>query len=341
MNSIATAESPTEPPMDAGRAAEIDPSDPLFAEAIARLASRDDEATWRELLAVLAPVARALGASFRDFTNEDDVLGDLALAAHERWIAAYVDRAQRAEARVPLVVFLRDRMRDQLREERRRRVRRAELLRGAPLSITVVADAPEAIVAANELRARATGGSAALDAVVRLREAGHDHREIAARTGSSPATVSRRLAAIAAVLVPLLAAAALAFWPRTRPVPTVSHEETVPSVTGTAPSTTAVAPTISPSPSPSPSASPSLSPTPPAQYSPPARATHTGRFVVNALPWCRIDIDGRAVGPTPQMITLPVGPHRVRCTTDSGEARQETVVISPDETTRLVFRFGE
>src|SRR5262245_47221988 len=93
-----------------------------------------------ELWAMLQSVAGTLAPSFRDVSAPEDVLGDLALLAHERWPREWNGPAMAGDTRVPLSTFLRDRMRDHLREERRRRVRRAALLHRASVSDALVGE---------------------------------------------------------------------------------------------------------------------------------------------------------------------------------------------------------
>lgn len=152
----------------------------------------------------LRSLAHRIAPAFSDVVSADDVLGELALLAHERWLPEYVDRARRGEARVSVETFLRDRLRDHLRELRRRHQRRAALL--APLSehelFVAHPPRPDEVLEAAELERRAASGVTERT-VLTMRAAGYDQSEIAAATKLSRPTVSRRLAAIAALMVGL------------------------------------------------------------------------------------------------------------------------------------------
>ncbi len=50
---------------------------------------------------------------------------------------------------------------------------------------------------------------------------------------------------------------------------------------------------------------------------------------VNATPWARIAVDGKAVGETPLTLPLPPGRHRVRATHPSYGAREIVLEIRP------------
>jgi hypothetical protein len=318
--------------IDVRAAAHAPPDDDAFAEAVARLRERDD-ASWRLRLGELAPIARGLAGAFADVTSPDDALGELALRAHERWIDDWLVRARGGRARVSLVVFLRDRMRDHLREERRRRTRRMELLRALPVTALVPApfDAPDDALAASELRAQWTDGSPALDTVVRLRELGCDQREIARRTGSSAATVSRRLAALVALCV-LGAALVLAIVDRHGEVDAAPRAPRAASAPCTIPD---------PEPEPhSPIALPTADRERATAVRPPPAPSTSARLVVNALPWCTLSIDGRVIGPTPQIRTdVRGGAHRLSCVAADGRVRSQSVVVEPGQTTRVILHF--
>lgn len=184
------------------------------AQRFARDLGMLEESAWPELLEELEKIARALATRFDDVAAEQDILGELALHTHERWLAQWAEGVRAGGERRSLALFLRDRLRDHLREERRKTERRRTLLAArfgpsrALFATTPVA--PEDMLAAEEVRRQ-------LDSdVLDLKAAGYTGREIARRLGSSQATVSRRLAALGAAL--LAALAALLFW-LTRPEP--------------------------------------------------------------------------------------------------------------------------
>lgn len=189
-----------------------------------------DRDRWDALLPILRQIASSVGARFPDVVSKDDALGELALLAHERWLADWVDRvAERTETR-SLEVFLRDRLRDHLRERRRRDERRRALLApmghgpavetgraDAPVAAAWFASeppAPDAELEAERLRATASVDEQAR-ALILLRESGFTQDEIASALHVSRPTVTRRLAAIAAGLVALAGVLILAVfaWP--------------------------------------------------------------------------------------------------------------------------------
>lgn len=188
---------------------------------------RGDAAAWSALMPSLRALARRVAPSFVDVVSEDDVLGELALLAHERWLPEYVDRARRGEARVSVETFLRDRLRDHLRELRRRHQRRAALL--APLvgddRFVARPPRPDEVLEAADLERRAATGTTERT-VLTMRAAGYDQAEIAAATKLSRPTVSRRLAAIAALLVGLgLLLLAAAQWRARDPEPIAAEPQ--------------------------------------------------------------------------------------------------------------------
>jgi hypothetical protein len=78
------------------------------------------------------------------------------------------------------------------------------------------------------------------------------------------------------------------------------------------------------------------SPPPPA-----ATAARPGTLSVNAIPWARIFVDGRAAGQTPRLgLAVRAGTHTVRLVTAGGEERQRTVYVAPGRDTRLTIDFS-
>lgn len=57
------------------------------AQRFARDLSMLEESAWPELLEELGKIARALATRFDDVAAEQDILGELALHTHERWLA--------------------------------------------------------------------------------------------------------------------------------------------------------------------------------------------------------------------------------------------------------------
>jgi DNA-directed RNA polymerase specialized sigma24 family protein len=188
------------------------------ADALRARLGRGDPRDWPWILEELRAIAATLAPSFRDVCSADDVLGELALRAHERWLEDWL-----AAPSVPLRLFLRDRLRDHLRELRRQRQRRASLLSGVlPGEATVETDAghhgalfssppprPDEALEAEQLRRDVARVSGAPSQILDLRAAGFDQHEIAAHTGISRPTVGRRLATIAAVMAALATTGAL------------------------------------------------------------------------------------------------------------------------------------
>lgn len=217
-----TAPSPTSPPAPTSVPLDLRASPPSPAwHATMTALERGDAAAWSALMPSLRALAHRIAPAFVDVLSEDDVLGELALLAHERWLPEYVDRARRGEARVSVETFLRDRLRDHLRELRRRHQRRAALL--APLlgdeRFVARPPRPDELLEAADLERRAAAGTTERT-VLTMRAAGYDQAEIAAATKLSRPTVSRRLAAIAALLVGLgLLLLAAAQWRARDPEP--------------------------------------------------------------------------------------------------------------------------
>lgn len=334
--------------------------------ALPRAVSEGVDPDVADLLPELRVVARELGASFRDVTTAEDVLGDLALAAHEHWIAEWSARSRRGEARGPLLVFLRDRMRDRLREERRRRARRSELLAEAgllpggtePGSPAVEAlgtqrfPAPDALLAAAELRERAAQASPDARTIVELREAGLDQREIAQRTSTSRATISRRLAAIAALLAAMVVTlVALGWWVGSSENEARRAARPSATLTPVLPRPAAVPATPIPAPAPPVAEAPRVVPAPEEPQPPlrardrlgarpPPQAQHgTGRLLVNSLPFARVYLDGRDLGMTPLIRDVAAGRHVLRLVTQDGREARRSIEVRAGESFRLVHRF--
>jgi hypothetical protein len=78
------------------------------------------------------------------------------------------------------------------------------------------------------------------------------------------------------------------------------------------------------------------SPPPPA-----SAAARPGTLSVNAIPWARIFVDGRAAGQTPRLgLAVRAGPHTVRLVTAGGDERLRTVYVAPGRDTRLTIDFS-
>ncbi len=256
------------PPLAVNVSLAAEPGTPEGDEVRARL-SRRDPADWPWLLGELRIVAAALAPSYRDVSSTEDVLGELALLAHERWLADWASRPEKVSARL----FLRDRLRDHLREMRRRQERRGILLSGAVASAAMVeTDAgarsalfadppprPDESLELEQLRRAATTGVPAGAEVLGLREAGFEQQEIAARTGLSRPTVSRRLAAVAALVAAIgVGLVGLAVRLREQPVVILPEPAGVPS----APTSTGAGSTTPHAALPSPATAPVAPPEP-------------------------------------------------------------------------------
>lgn len=204
------------------------------ARALADDLARVDPDRWAELLPVLREVAAGVAPRFGDVMPPEDVAGELALGAWDGWLADWSHRVLEGREHRSLRVFLRDRLRDHLREQRRKRKRRRLLLTPgalgpavetgdarAPIGTAIFAsepDAPDERLSADELRAAAASDPMAR-AVVALRERGFSQAEIADVLRVSRPTVTRRVAAIAAVLLAALGALAMIWAGRERPDP--------------------------------------------------------------------------------------------------------------------------
>lgn len=206
--------------------ASAEPASPAARALASRLIALDD-AAWNALLPMLRRIAGRLAPQFADVASPDDVLGELALRSHERWLREWAEGVNAGTMRRSLQVFLRDRLRDHLREMRRTHQRRRALLGlstdgpavetgldDPPVAAAIFASAPPSPdddLSARELRA--LGGS--LDpearAILALREAGFSQEEIANMLRTSRPTVTRRLAVVSAVIAAAVLALVLAF----------------------------------------------------------------------------------------------------------------------------------
>jgi serine/threonine protein kinase len=66
-----------------------------------------------------------------------------------------------------------------------------------------------------------------------------------------------------------------------------------------------------------------------------------GTLMVNAVPWARIFVDGRAHGQTPRELSLPAGTHQLKLVTPGGDTRTRSVTVSPNRETRLTVDFAQ
>ncbi|MCU0675407.1 MAG: hypothetical protein MUE69_21750 [Myxococcota bacterium] len=289
----ATAPSPTLPPTPTSVPLDLRATPPSSAwhSTMAAL-ERGDAAAWSALMPSLRALAHRIAPAFVDVVSEDDVLGELALLAHERWLPEYVDRARRGEARVSVETFLRDRLRDHLRELRRRHHRRAALL--APLvgdeRFVARPPRPDELLEAADLERRAAAG-ATERTVLTMRAAGYDQAEIAAATKLSRPTVSRRLAAIAALLVGLgLLLLASARWRARDPEPIAAE----PRETSTRPASAGEAHDETPRETSTPTSAPSNAPSNDAT-SPTPNEDELRREILD--PWREVEPDERPLDP--------------------------------------------
>lgn len=213
-----------------------EPSSERARALAARLASLD-EAGWAALLPTLRSIAARVASRFSDVASEEDVLGELALRSHERWLAEWAAAVAAGTMRRPLWVFLHDRLRDHVREARRTQRRRRALLGlpadgpsvetgldDAPVARALFASAPPAPdddLGADELRAVSTDRDPRARAMLALREAGYSQDEIAVMLATSRPTVTRSLAAVGAALAAALVVLLLwVSWRRSEDPPT-------------------------------------------------------------------------------------------------------------------------
>ena len=67
-----------------------------------------------------------------------------------------------------------------------------------------------------------------------------------------------------------------------------------------------------------------------------------GTLSVNAIPWAKLFVDGRAAGHTPRLkLPLEAGKHQLKLTTQAGDSRTRTVEIAPGKDTTLTVVFSE
>jgi serine/threonine protein kinase len=184
-----------------------------------------------------------------------------------------------------------------------------------------------------------------LDEVRRQKTALADDALVDAVLGGKPATrmavrramgVARQWAWVAAgvAVAALVVGGAIVSWRRAAPrAPVPSSRASVPS-----------SPSV-PVPSP-PSPSPINSTSTAATTSTLQRSGHPkkmkGTLSVNAIPWAKLFIDGKAAGHTPQRrLALEAGRHKLRLVTQKGETRARTVEISPNRDTTVTVTFSE
>jgi len=65
-----------------------------------------------------------------------------------------------------------------------------------------------------------------------------------------------------------------------------------------------------------------------------------GRLVLDSKPWCQVAIDGEPRGPTPLVLELPAGPHRVVLSNEEFHIdRSAVIVVEPNQTVKRRFDF--
>ncbi|MEZ4335817.1 MAG: helix-turn-helix domain-containing protein [Sandaracinaceae bacterium] len=175
-----------------------------------------DEARWRELIPILAEIAREVRGG--DIADPDDVLGELAVAAYERWIPAYRRELATQTADASLHAYLRRRLQGRVAEMRRKAARRRELLaaRGPRAEALLIQSTPSPFEEAwtGEVVAKATDDPG-LRAVMALRLAGFTQPEIARALGVSRPTITRRVKVLAALVAALVGVGlVLGLWTR-------------------------------------------------------------------------------------------------------------------------------
>ena len=187
-----------------------------------------EERGWRELLVELRDIAAGLSPRYRDVVDPEDVIGELAVLACDRWLPAYLAELRAGSAKASLRAYLKMRLAGHLAEMRRKGKRRAQLLSEHVGPRPILGEADEIEVAnavlvggasdphgdaVVEEIVRKAGKDPSLRAVLALRFAGFSQDEIAQRLEVSRPTVSRRLAAIATAITVLFAALiALTWW---------------------------------------------------------------------------------------------------------------------------------
>lgn len=204
---------------------------------------------WERLVPELRAIAASLARAFHDVASAEDILGELALRTYDAWLSDWSKAVLEGREERSLLDFVRDRMRDYLREARRKRRRRAELLRrfapmsGPPLELNPDSNEvgpaamatgepdPEQTLAAKELRDSLSRSDPELRALLVLRDAGFSHQEIAAILGKSRSTVTRRLQLVAWTATAALATALL--WTLAAPRPAETTEPPAQILPGT------------------------------------------------------------------------------------------------------------
>jgi DNA-directed RNA polymerase specialized sigma24 family protein len=187
-----------------------------------------EERRWRALLVELREIAAGLSPRYRDVVDAEDVIGELAVLACDRWLPAYLAELKAGSARASLRAYLKLRLAGHLAEMRRKRKRRAQLLSEHVGPRPILGEVDEIEVsnavlvggasdphgdAVVEEIVRKAGKDPSLRAILALRYAGFSQDEIAQRLEVSRPTVSRRLAAVATAIAVLFAAViALAWW---------------------------------------------------------------------------------------------------------------------------------
>lgn len=298
-----------------------------------------DASKWKRLLPILESISRRLAREAEGVACEEDVLGELALRSHERWIREWCLAVREHRASRSLWVFLHDRMRDHLREARRTQARRRALIGASgalerPDALFLSAPiTPEEDVAADELRDVASGRDPQVRAILALREAGFSQDEISKMLSVSRPTITRRLAAVAVLMAAIAAVLiAIAMWP----------EEEAPIAIEPVPQQPAGIPMapLREQPPPPPRMEPPPIPEPPAPPIQRARRTvvsaATGVLMIQADVPARVIVDGRPVGMTPQRLTVAPGTHSIVLEQDGYETIRRTVQVRSAETVRVV-----
>lgn len=175
-----------------------------------------DDDRWAELLPLLESIADEVPSS--GVLDRDDRLGELVVLAHERWIPKYREAIAAGEVKASLRSFLKLRLRRHVAELRRRAQRRQALLQAR--GPEVLGRSEEAVTpyddAVAEELVRKAGGDEQLRAVLALRMAGFNQREIASMLEVSRPTVTRRVALLATIVAGLVVIGlAFAWWNRT------------------------------------------------------------------------------------------------------------------------------
>jgi serine/threonine protein kinase len=162
-----------------------------------------------------------------------------------------------------------------------------------------------------------------------------------ARRGTPRGTRSRWAAAVASLLIVCACIGVLAA--RKLHVHTIAPP---PRVAATPPPMPAPQPSPSPSPIEPPDALTIPAPAEsPIAFSPTVvrrKPRLRGMLSVNAIPWAKLFVDGRAAGHTPRMkMPLDAGKHQLRLVTQAGESRARAIEIAPNKETTLTVVFSE